>query len=430
MIHVDSISQSQRDGLSKMTRRMEEKRTRCRSIDYNSSLHIHISTFTAHPNAVTYASNIHRSFQVTHTSVLENQVVWLMGFRVTVQSCCFSSASRDGLFVLWNITDRCNLACPHCHGRAKREALPHENARLRRAELRVVIDRLADVRPHSVAISGGEPLLFPDILWLLRELREHGLNPDVCTNGMAVTPELVRSMAEAVERVSVSLDSFSREKSATLKGSPEACDRALEAIDAFVAAGMQVNASIVPTGITYEEIVATTQGLAQRGVASISILPLMATRHTTYRLTPAAWRHLNDSLPSLIDVCQRYDVELKLKGFPLDEETMTRCGAGEHVVAISSRGHLWPCVFFGENSEETDLMKVTIPEALVSSSFEQFRRDIAQTACADCAYASLCEKGCVGVSWVERGVIAPDPRCARKTLRSTEAGAGATRQGP
>jgi len=227
--------------------------------------------------------------------------------------------------------------------------------------------------------------------------------------------------------VSVSLDSFSREKCATLKGTPEACDRSLAAIDAFVAAGMQVNVSIVPTGITYADIVATAERLARRGVASISVLPLMATREITYSLTPAAWRHLNDSLPSLIDVCRRYDVELKLKGFPLDEKNMTRCGAGEHVVAITSTGHLWPCGFFGESSEETDLMKVTIPGALHSSSFERFRREITQTICPDCAHTSLCEKGCVGVSWVERGVIAPDPRCVRKTILATETRDGVTR---
>jgi radical SAM protein with 4Fe4S-binding SPASM domain len=293
---------------------------------------------------------------------------------------------------------------------------------LRRAGLKVVMDRLSDVRPRLVAISGGEPLLFPEILWLLRELSEHGLDTDVCTNGTAASPELVRTMAATVRRVSVSLDSFSREKSAILKRSPEASERALEAIDAFVAAGMQVSVSVVPTGITYEEIVATAQGLARRGVASISILPLMATRDTSYRLTPIAWKHLHDSLPRLIDVCRRYDVELKLKGFPLDEETMTRCGAGEHVVAISSTGHLWPCAFFGEDCDETDLMKVTIPEALASSSFERFRRDISRTACVDCEHASFCGKGCVGVSWVEQGVIAPDPRCVRKTLRSTDIG--------
>jgi cyclic pyranopterin phosphate synthase len=66
------------------------------------------------------------------------------------------------------------------------------------------------VRPCKVVFTGGEPLLRPDILDLLRGLRnadpEHNVLRCPNTNGHLVTPELARQLVGLADDVRVSLD--------------------------------------------------------------------------------------------------------------------------------------------------------------------------------------------------------------------------------
>jgi MoaA/NifB/PqqE/SkfB family radical SAM enzyme len=64
--------------------------------------------------------------------------------------------------------------------------------------------------PTKVIFTGGEPLLRPDILDLLRGLKatdpDHGVLRCLNTNGHLMTPELAQAMVGLVDEVRVSLD--------------------------------------------------------------------------------------------------------------------------------------------------------------------------------------------------------------------------------
>src|SRR6266542_3215913 len=131
--------------------------------------------------------------------------------------------------VSWNLTYRCNLACEHCYLDAGGAPLPPqraENARrgprlvgtenfADRSELGTeecfrVIDEIAAFAPECVTIlTGGEPLLRRDILEIVRRAAEGGLWVVVGTNGVSITENLARRLAEAGARgLSLSLDAL------------------------------------------------------------------------------------------------------------------------------------------------------------------------------------------------------------------------------
>ena len=117
--------------------------------------------------------------------------------------------------VSWNLTYRCNLACEHCYLDAGGTPLVGTENFADRSELGTdecfrVIDEIAAFAPECLTIlTGGEPLLRRDILEIVRRAAERGLWVVVGTNGVSITENLAKRLAEAGARgLSLSLDAL------------------------------------------------------------------------------------------------------------------------------------------------------------------------------------------------------------------------------
>jgi radical SAM protein with 4Fe4S-binding SPASM domain len=117
--------------------------------------------------------------------------------------------------VSWNLTYRCNLACEHCYLDAGPTPLVGTDNFADRSELGTeecfkVIDEIAAFAPECLTIlTGGEPLLRRDILEIVRRAAERELWVVVGTNGVRITENLARRLAEAGARgLSLSLDAL------------------------------------------------------------------------------------------------------------------------------------------------------------------------------------------------------------------------------
>jgi radical SAM protein with 4Fe4S-binding SPASM domain len=117
--------------------------------------------------------------------------------------------------ISWNLTYRCNLACEHCYLDAGGTPLVSTESFADRSELGTeecfkVIDEIAAFAPECLTIlTGGEPLLRRDILEIVRRAAERGLWVVIGTNGVRITENLARRLAEGGARgLSLSLDAL------------------------------------------------------------------------------------------------------------------------------------------------------------------------------------------------------------------------------
>ena len=105
------------------------------------------------------------------------------------------------LIVAWETTSACNLKCSYCRAKATAEPDPNE---LSTKEALALIDDVAPLKPLLI-LSGGEPLLRPDIFLLARHAVSCGLRVSLATNGTLLTPEIVDKIASSgVSRISIS----------------------------------------------------------------------------------------------------------------------------------------------------------------------------------------------------------------------------------
>ena len=121
--------------------------------------------------------------------------------------------------ISWNLTYRCNLACEHCYLDAgPRPQVGTENfadrSELGTEECFRVIDDIATFAPECLTIlTGGEPLLRRDILDIVKRASERELWVVVGTNGVRITENVARRLADAGARgLSLSLDALDPER--------------------------------------------------------------------------------------------------------------------------------------------------------------------------------------------------------------------------
>ena len=138
-----------------------------------------------------------------------------------------------------NLTQRCNLACDHCYLDAKvlKEGATDE---LSTDELRSVLDDIAALSPECmVVLTGGEPLMRPDIEDLAAHASAQGLMVVVGSNGILLTPQRVATLRQSgVAGIGISLDSLVPEKHDTFRGRKGAWDKTMASIDACVAGNL------------------------------------------------------------------------------------------------------------------------------------------------------------------------------------------------
>ncbi len=152
--------------------------------------------------------------------------------------------------VAWESTVACNLACVHCRASAQTTPEPDE---LTTPEVFDLIDQLAEFSkansgPPIFVISGGEPLMRPDIYDIAAYGTERGLRVAVSPNGTLLTSQAVSNLiAAGVRRISVSIDGSTARRHDAVRGVAGAFDAAMAGLARCREAGLgfQLNTTVM-----------------------------------------------------------------------------------------------------------------------------------------------------------------------------------------
>jgi GTP 3',8-cyclase len=164
-----------------------------------------------------------------------------------------------------SVTDRCNFRCPYC---MPREVFGPSYPFLRDPQL-MGAEEIARIARAFVALgvgkirlTGGEPLLRPDLPDIVRRLKHElqVLDVAVTTNGWLLEKYAPALRAAGLDRLNVSLDALDPVIAAGMNGLGFSPERVLRAIDAATALGLPVKINMV----------------VQRGVNDAEVLPMAA----------------------------------------------------------------------------------------------------------------------------------------------------------
>jgi len=146
--------------------------------------------------------------------------------------------------VVWDVTYACNLHCKHCYATAGK---PWEDE-LTTEEAKHAIDIFDRAGVTIIAFSGGEPLVRPDIMELVRYAADKGIYVAMATNGTLITKKKAKEMKDAgVEFVQISLDGIDADTHDKFRGVKGAFDKTVQGIKNSVAEGFFVEISTTVT---------------------------------------------------------------------------------------------------------------------------------------------------------------------------------------
>ena len=129
---------------------------------------------------------------------------------------------------------RCNLACAYCN------EFDATSQPVSLSEMRKRVDLLAALGTTIITISGGEPMLHPDLDEIIRHIRKRGAIATLITNGYLLTPERIHRLNRAgLDYLQISIDNVSPDE--TSKKSLKVLDRKLEWLAENALFGVTVN---------------------------------------------------------------------------------------------------------------------------------------------------------------------------------------------
>jgi len=327
--------------------------------------------------------------------------------------------------VAWETTRACNLACRHCRAEARPAPPPGELSPL---EGRDLVDQLAAwPPPPGLILSGGEPLLRPDLLDLAAYGQAKGLRVLVSTNGLLVTAALARALkAAGVARVSLSLDHPEPAAHDAFRGAPGAFEALRRAAAYLGEAGLpfQINSTL------------TAANLDQAGALAAKARDLGAAAHHVFLLVPVGRaRELENqaltaeayeaALMDLLSLAPGLGLEFKATCAPQGQRLARQAGqdvwsrgclAGQGFMFLSSTGQAQGCGYLGlaaGDFRRTPLRTIYEEAPL----FQELRdRKRYRGRCGACEYWPVCG-GCRARALAEGDHLGPEPLCPHQPAR-------------
>jgi MoaA/NifB/PqqE/SkfB family radical SAM enzyme len=136
---------------------------------------------------------------------------------------------------------RCNLACAYCNEYdATSQPVPLETMFQR-------LDQLARLGTSIVTISGGEPILHPELDHIIRRIRSNGMIAGLITNGYLLTAERIERLNRAgLDHMQISIDNVMPDD--VSKKSLKVLDKKLQLLSEYAEFHVNIN-SVVGGGI-------------------------------------------------------------------------------------------------------------------------------------------------------------------------------------
>ena len=308
-------------------------------------------------------------------------------------------------YLFWECTARCNLHCLHCGSDctavSQAPDMPLEDF------LRALDTIPREERPpeFTVVLTGGEPLLRPDIADIGQALRGRGVLWSMVSNGYFYDEAMHRKLLSAgLGALTISLDGLEQTHD-WMRGHPESYRRALRAIR-LSAAEPRLNFDVVTciNARNYEQLEQMYEVLREAGVPQwrlFTIIPIgRAKDNPLMRLSPEQTAGLMEFIAQKRKRGGPMNVTFSCEGYLGKYERIARsgphyCRAGINIGAVLLDGRICACpdidrdVFSQGSIYEDSLWEVW------NTRFQPFRdRSWARKgACKDCSAFRDCLGG-------------------------------------
>lgn len=330
------------------------------------------------------------------------------------------------VYLVWELTLRCDQACLTCGSRA---GLPRSRE-LDADEALAVARQLGPLGVREVTLIGGEAYLRSDWAAVARAIVEGGVRCSLVTGGRGFGPAEAREARMAgVDSISISIDGLAATHDG-LRAVPGSFAAALSALDAVREAGLGVTVNTQINRRNLHELDALADVLLPRGIVAWQVqlttpmgraagADLVLQPHDLLELMPRLGALARRARPCRLMASDNvgyygpHEVELRPGG------PWIGCTAGGWTLGLQSDGLVKGCASLpAEPYGEMNVRDAPLAEIVARSGALARTRDRTERwgFCATCYYGEVCRGGCTWTGHVLFGRPGNMPYCHHRAL--------------
>jgi len=325
----------------------------------------------------------------------------------------------SGPVVIWNLIRRCNLTCKHCYSTS---ADTNFKGELSTAEALGVMDDLRGFGVPVLILSGGEPLMRPDIFELAHRAKELGFYVALSTNGTLIDEAMLPRIREVqFDYLGISIDGL-EETHDRFRRRPGAFGESMRGIRLCREAGIRVGMRFTLTNDNAEDLPGLLQLMEREDVSKFYLSHLnyagrgnknrgddahfQMTRQAMDLLFETCWQRLQAGIPSEFvtgnnDADGVYLLQWAERRFPERAEALRKVlsnwggnASGVNVANIDNLGNVHPDTFWWNHNLD-NVRKRPFSEIWEDTSdpllagLKQSPRSL-KGRCAACAHQDIC----------------------------------------
>lgn len=300
-------------------------------------------------------------------------------------------------------TLNCVANCLHCNPREKKFT---RERTLTLNEYNELFKKLKKMGTEQICISGGEPLIYKDIVELVSLIRENGLKASLNTNGWLLTIEKFKELVEAgLLVVNLSIDSPLSKKHDELRRLNGLFDRATNQIIECKNTNIpfELNVRMVLSKHNYKDVSEMIK-LAERLRADILSIDMIEadSKNKLFLLNREEIIDFKENyIPNLIEQIENMNIKENLKKFNIhqlkdmfntqfnpienfengyywrDDRIKEKCDIPKSFMIIEGDGMVLPCNAVEYNRDKIigNIIDTNIEELWNSQKWEQFRKE-------------------------------------------------------
>ncbi len=268
-------------------------------------------------------------------------------------------------FIIFSVTNRCNLSCKGCYSRAQHRPMDKE---ITDEKMRAIMKEGSELGISIMLIAGGEPLIRKDMLDAMSSF------PDVMfpvfTNGLLIDNEMIKKLKKRNNIVPIISIEGNDAETDDRRGK-DVHARVTRTIERLGKAGIFAGCSFTMTSKNFDTLMSEDylQGLIDIGSKIFFFVEYTPVTEGTENLILTEKQRA--SVPALMNKFREKFPALFI-AFPGDEEQFGGClAAGRGFVHISAEGDVEPCPFAPYS--DASLNGMTLKEALSSEFLKAIR---------------------------------------------------------
>lgn len=315
-----------------------------------------------------------------------------------------------------DITYRCNERCEHCY-------LEHDDkGEMSAAEIKDLLDQMAEAGVLLLTLSGGEPLIRKDCFEILEYARTLLFSVKLKTNAILIRKkEAQRLRALGVEQIQISVYSHRPEVHDGITKVRGSLERTLAAVRFLKSEGLKVTIANVLMRQNLHDSEREREMAGELGVnyaLDPTITPMMNGDTSILRLrVPTSDLKQVFRNPNLVGDVEEFCAPPS----PADESVMDElpCSAGHTSCYISPYGDFYPCVQFPlpcGNVRRQRFLDIWQDSPALNEVRSIRARDL--PVCNSCAHIGTCTR-CPGLAYMEGNMRGPSSADCEKSFART-----------